>query len=318
MHVGSGIGYEIAMIMYLLNFTYVQQIHRLYSCSYEAMLAIVSLYYLEKITTKFDLNLVLLVALQSLSFVIRNTSPIGWVPVLLCNMMFLGPKIMIWNYLKSFVLIFVPILGVATALDSYYYAKFTFVPWNFIKVNVIEGLSASFGADPMETYIIHEIPKRLNIFLPCFVLGLIHHYRVTRSKGRYPYLVVFCVSIVGIFSLISHKEPKFLLPVFPAFFIFIAQYLQDKWTKSNPRLVISYVILGLLIETAVNVYFVHWHELGAFGPIKYIKTVYPDYNSLATSNMFEGNYLTLNHNKNGPQPSLIFPDYDPPFVAYKN
>ena len=83
--VGSSIGYQVAMLLYLFNFTYAQQIHRLFSCSYEAILGIISLYYYQDITAEFDRNTVIVIALQSLSFVVRNTSPIGWVPILLCK-----------------------------------------------------------------------------------------------------------------------------------------------------------------------------------------------------------------------------------------
>jgi len=48
---------------------------------------------------------------------------------------------MIKNYIYGFVLIFTPMVGLATAIDSWYYGALTIVPWNFIKVNVFDGLS---------------------------------------------------------------------------------------------------------------------------------------------------------------------------------
>jgi len=220
-HIGSGVGRQIAMVLFLFNFTYMQQIHRLYSCSYESMLGIVSLYYFSKLTTQFDKNLAIVIGLQTLSFILRNTSPIGWVPILVCKAFELGLFEMICNYLKGFVVIFMPMFILATAIDSYYYGALTIVPWNFIKVNVFQGLSQTFGSDPIEKYIAQEIPVRFNIFLPVLILGMIAHWKVCRNQQKVPYLVIYCFSIIGFLSLISHKEPKFLLPVFPPCFIII-------------------------------------------------------------------------------------------------
>ena len=57
--------------------------HRLFSSSYEAVLGTISLYYFMQIKPKFDKNLIIVITLQSISFVIRNTSPIAWVFILL-------------------------------------------------------------------------------------------------------------------------------------------------------------------------------------------------------------------------------------------
>ena len=233
MHVGSGLGYEISMLMYLLNFTYVQQIHRLFSCSYEAILGIISLYYFSKITLEYDFNLKMVIFLQSVSFIIRNTSPIGWVPILLLKAYSLDFALLIKHYIIGFFYIFLPLFIISTLLDSWYYGVLTVVPWNFIKVNVFEGLSQTFGSDPMMKYVCQEIPARVNIFLPCLVFGAIHHWQVCRNRQQYAYLIIYSISIIGFLSLISHKEPKFLLPVFPVFFIVIGQYLQDKWSKTH-------------------------------------------------------------------------------------
>jgi GPI mannosyltransferase 3 len=206
------------------------------------MLGIISLYYFSKITEKFDSNLCLVIGLQSLSFILRNTSPIGWVPILLYKAYQVGPCKMLGNYLVGFLLIFAPMVGAATAIDSWYYGALTIVPWNFIKVNVFEGLSQTFGSDPVLQYVAKEIPIRFNIFLPALLLGILHHRSVCLNKKQMPYLVIYSLSIVIFLSMITHKEPKFLLPIFPPCFIFIGQYLQDKLAKKNSNLLKALVL----------------------------------------------------------------------------
>ena len=81
------------------------------------------------------------------------------------------------NYLIGAMIIFLPIFGISVAADSYYYGKMTNVPWNFIKVNVFDGLSQTFGSDPLLKYFVVELPARYNIFFPCVILGIIHYAR---------------------------------------------------------------------------------------------------------------------------------------------
>ena len=163
--------------------------HRLWSSSYETMLGTISLYFYVNLKPEMDINLVMLCILQSISFVIRNTSPIAWVVLLLVKMWELrwikgsGAKPdnmqilnMIMQLLKVFFLIFVPIFIIATALDSMFHGKPTCVPWNFIKINVFESLSQEFGADPLLKYVTVDIPALFNIQLPFILVGL---YRYT-------------------------------------------------------------------------------------------------------------------------------------------
>ena len=76
------------------------------------------------------------------------------------------------NYIIGFFILFIPIFGLSTYLDCSFYGTLTFVPWNFIRVNIIEGLSATFGADPTWKYFTTELPARFNIYFPAAVIGL--------------------------------------------------------------------------------------------------------------------------------------------------
>jgi len=149
------------------------------------------------------------------------------------------------------------------------------------------------------------------------VLGLYHNIASNWRAKRTPYLAIYIISIVSFLSLISHKEPKFLLPVFPPLFLIIGQYLQTH-IKAYPKFIKSYVIFGVLLEICINYYFVSWHEIGAFGPIEHLRAKYPGYRSLIVSNKFEGNYLSLNHRPNGESPRMTFMTHDPLFVKAAN
>lgn len=86
-------------------------------------------------------------ALISISFMMRNTSPVGWLPLIIL-------KIIYQKSLKAFLLsgfiIAIPIISICILLDTMYFGadKITITSLNFLKVNVVEGLSKYFGEDP--------------------------------------------------------------------------------------------------------------------------------------------------------------------------
>lgn len=214
--------------------------HRLFSSSYETMLGVISFYYFNRIKSKFGKELILVVVLQSLSFVLRNTSPIAWSVLLTVKAVELGFFKMYFIYLIYFFIIFLPIFAASIYFDSIFYGKLTVVPWNFIKFNILDGLSSTFGADPLWKYLDTELPARLNIFFPIAVYGSYLYFKRSignpgksfytkekgwsctgKTQGYIPYLFIYVVVILTYLTKITHKEPKFLLPIFPPIFLLI-------------------------------------------------------------------------------------------------
>jgi len=96
---------------------------------------------------KFNFNTVILTALISISFMIRNTSPVGWVPLLGYKVLFEGSLL---PFIKSGILVALPILFFLVWVDTTHYNsdKWVFTGWNFLEMNVLHGLSKYFGEEP--------------------------------------------------------------------------------------------------------------------------------------------------------------------------
>jgi hypothetical protein len=60
-------------------------------------------------------------------------------------------------------------------------------------------------------------------------------------------------------SLIPHKEDRFLMPIFPAFFIILARLL-IRHAESHPRLIRFYLYLLLFIEVTTLSIFTYFHK----------------------------------------------------------
>ncbi|GAB3941146.1 hypothetical protein GCM10028805_03920 [Spirosoma harenae] len=101
-------------------------------------------------------------------------------------------------------------VGINVGLDYLFYHQFVFTPYDYFRVNILEGKAASFGTSSpvwyilMLTLVIGAPP--LSIFLFYYSLkGAIKHYR--QPIG---FAVVFFV--LG-HSLVGHKEERFLFPI---------------------------------------------------------------------------------------------------------
>jgi hypothetical protein len=98
-------------------------------------------------------------ALITLSFMLRNTSPIGWIPLLFLKVFKEGS---FTPLLISLFVVALPIMALCIFCDTVNYSpagsfsmdEITITSINFLKVNVYEGLSKYFGEEPIYFYIV--------------------------------------------------------------------------------------------------------------------------------------------------------------------
>ena len=171
--------------------------------------------------------MVILTAALTVSFMIRNTSPIGWPPLLLLKIIYDRSLIPV---LLAGIFVFVPVLGFSICLDSFYYGFEDFpvvTAFNFVKANLAEGLSKYFGTDPSHFYIIAVMPLFFTVAYPS-VIGSFYVYARDSLKGGFkekPYMLILTVTYLIVFSAIEHKEPRFLLPIMPFCFLMLGYFI---------------------------------------------------------------------------------------------
>ena len=117
----------------------------------EANLMIMAFYYFINIKPKvFNRELNLLTFAITVSFIIRSSSLVGYIPLAF---------IVIYQDSRFFVPILVagftiaiPMLLFNIFIDAQWYGFWTFPQWNFVYWNVIEGISKHFGIEPFWFY----------------------------------------------------------------------------------------------------------------------------------------------------------------------
>jgi phosphatidylinositol glycan class B len=108
---------------------------------------------------------------------------------------------------------FLPLTGAAgvavmlgVAIDTWFYKRLVFTPWNYFRINIVEDVASNFGTAPWYYYAkwLFTLPSGIFLLL-ALVIVLI----------KYPRQLVVWVTIPFIIahSLIAHKEPRFLFPL---------------------------------------------------------------------------------------------------------
>lgn len=121
-----------------------------------------------------------------------------------------------------YVLRFVPELVLVVAAlaisDSAYYGEPVFVPANFFSVNILRGVSDLFGTQPWYSHFFFAAVL-LGIALPAFVAGAAKFRVISTSVALF----------FTLYSLVGHKEMRFLVPIIPLCNIVAAKSFRRFW-----------------------------------------------------------------------------------------
>ncbi|KAL8037257.1 hypothetical protein ABFX02_11G028400 [Erythranthe guttata] len=198
-----------ALFAQLTNWFVFFSITRTLSNSLETVLTVVSLYYWPCLRASPAAvpprSRKLALAVAALACAVRPTSAITWIYIGFLELFITRDK------LKFVLLEVVPIgglvLGVTFLLDRQFYGSWVIVPLNFLKFNFFSSGGDYYGTHPWHWYITQGFTVMLFTYLPFSVAG-----GIKSKEWKLPVLVVW---VLGIYSLLGHKEFRFVLPVLP-------------------------------------------------------------------------------------------------------
>jgi hypothetical protein len=168
------------------------------------------------------------------------------------------------KYYKLLPMIAGFIIGTALniELDHGFYHQWVFTPYNYYKVNILEGTAAKFGTSPFIVYI-GEL-MGITFAPPISILLLYFGFRAAiLKKLSNPLSLAVLFFIIG-HCIVAHKEDRFLFPILSVLPIFIGWGLPDairwyqtrregfrKWIKGITvfSITINLVVLVLLFFT---------------------------------------------------------------------
>lgn len=117
-------------------------------------------------------------------------------------------------------------LAFASVLDRMMYGSWVIVPFNFLKFNFLSSGGDYYGTHPWHWYFTQGFPVMVFTFLPFYVAGMIYskNWKLGGLIGW-----VICV-----YSILGHKEFRFVLPVLPIALMFSGYSLAALNTEELP------------------------------------------------------------------------------------
>eukprot|EP01018_Ginkgo_biloba_P025171 Gb_16626 [translate_table: standard] len=231
-----------ALFCQMTNWFLFFAITRTLSNSLETVLTTMSLFYWplnnfsynEACYSPISRKLAILIA--AFSCAIRPTSAIVWLYVGIIHLYEAHDK------LKFLILEVLPI-GVIVLigtclLDRWMYGSWVLVPLNFLKFNFFSSGGDYYGTHPWHWYFTQGFPAMVFTFLPLSAVGiwLSKEWKLAGLIGW----------VLGLYSVLGHKEFRFVLPVLPITLMFAGYSLAEMERHSSRR------ILRKLDETKSN------------------------------------------------------------------
>ena len=228
------------------------------------------------------------VFLVTLSFIVRATTAILWLPLVTYHIYLLHQKGKFCEILlKKLAPISVTMFIISTIIDSICHGAFVCIHWNFFKFNLVVDVSSQCGVQPIYLYIFIGM-WTVNFvglfFFPGLLKALknISEFRIYIFSGCW----TFCI-----FSLIGHKEVRFLLPIIPLCICVSVYYMQDcVCVLRNQRklcfLIIFFNLSLLLYET----FFV---QLGPTVVTSYLSTDIDSIRAKSVNNLDTKSHLSI-------------------------
>jgi hypothetical protein len=206
---------RLGFLFYFFNRFETMHIIRTLTNSIEQMFTVVAFYYYLDQKNKFTLNTVILTALISIAFMMRNTSPVGWIPLLAIKVLREGSLV---PFIISGLFVALPILLFCVWVDTTMYKADTWVltGYNFLEMNILHGLSKTFGEDDFWWYFKVQMPYNCTLLTPfVFLSTFYYHPKMCVNLNQTAYLTFYTIFYICFFGFITHKESRFMLPVWP-------------------------------------------------------------------------------------------------------
>ncbi|KAF2831503.1 hypothetical protein CC86DRAFT_342364 [Ophiobolus disseminans] len=137
-------------------------------------------------------------------------------------------------------------------MDSFFWQSFPLWPeWTAFYYNTIQGHSADWGVSPWHYYFVNALPRLLlnpATYLLCIPIAVLNV--ATRKQSLD--LLVPLVGFVGLYSILPHKEWRFIIYVIPALTGVSAAGASWIWTRRSKSIIYAGLSLGLAVSVILS------------------------------------------------------------------
>ncbi|KAI8084877.1 Alg9-like mannosyltransferase family-domain-containing protein [Halteromyces radiatus] len=161
--------------------------------------------------------------------------------ILLCFEVLIYRHLDILDAIYRIALAGLPSLFISVLIDSWFWQKWLWPEGMVFYFNVILNKSSEWGTLPYHAYVTQFLPRLLMISYPLAIVGLIFDTRIRRLL--FPF-----ITYISIFSLLPHKEWRFIIytiPVFTAAAGVTLSKISTRIQRNNSRMFTTLMMISL-------------------------------------------------------------------------
>ncbi|XP_055545712.1 GPI mannosyltransferase 3 [Wyeomyia smithii] len=212
----------------------------------------------------------------ALSVFVRPTSAIPWIPLCLYHMKKSSHPI--WELLLKRYLVIGFIVGTFTvAIDSFLHGSLLLSSYNFLQFNVLKGIGSWYGEHPWYWYVNVGLPTILGVGTLPFLLAAVETIRNRQVYHERSVLLVAIAFTLVVYSLLPHKEFRFLLQILPLCLYLSGDYL-SRWSRKASGKLVWFAAIALLIGNLVPAGYLSFvHQRGALDVMSSLQSIARNY-----------------------------------------
>ncbi|CAH1732238.1 probable Dol-P-Man:Man(7)GlcNAc(2)-PP-Dol alpha-1,6-mannosyltransferase [Aphis gossypii] len=192
-------------------------------------------------------------------------------------------RLKLFRGLKLGFLAATTVLTISIVVDSIYWRRLVWPEGEVLWFNIVLNRSSEWGTKPFFWYFYSAIPRGVALSLLIVPFGVLYDIRVAR-------LIIPTLMFVLIYSILPHKELRFIIYVFPVLNVSAATFCNKVWqTRFKPK--------G--IKNVLALFFCTCHIIGnvvltvVFMSASYHN--YPGGYAMSLLHTFENNHLDANY-----------------------
>ncbi|KAI3640181.1 hypothetical protein MIR68_001059 [Amoeboaphelidium protococcarum] len=156
-----------------------------------------------------------------------------------------GISRLIWSSLKAAV----ACLVFTVTIDSYFWQRWFYPEGEVLWFNTVQNQSHHWGVSPVHAYVTIFLPKLTLSGYLMFLVNSFHEFAKFRMQSKFaPYLFVI-MAFITIYSLLPHKEWRFIIYVLPLMNLISADQMSKSWInrhKSQARVITAVFVVLML------------------------------------------------------------------------
>ena len=170
------------------------------------------------------------------------------------------------------------LLGLNAVLDRWYYGVWTFPPCTFLVHNIQNNIAVFYGSSPWHYYLTQGLPLLTTTYLPLALIALTTSLLTLRPASPSFQLAATITAVTTTYSLITHKEVRFLFPLLPLIHALAAK----SWQRASLSPATKRILLGLMLAgNVIPAYYAGFvHQRGVLDVLTHLRNDQENWSSV--------------------------------------